>query len=302
MRVLFMGTPEAAAQILRDLAERYEVVGAFCQPDKPVGRKQILTPPPVKVAAQELGIPVFQPRSARKQETLDLVRALAPDFIAVVAYGRILPQEMLDIPPYGAFNLHGSLLPAYRGSAPIQRSIMDGNPGGMTAMRMSAECDAGDVLAQEEIPLLPEEDAADAFEKFGRMGGAFLASAVDAYVSGERVHVPQDHSQATYAPMLEKSEAAFSFTQDAAGIVNRVRGMAMWPQAEFLSGSRRIKVLKAALAEGEGEPGTVLSLKPLTVAAKDGAVSLLRVKPEGGKEMDGTDWARGRRFAPGDRV
>ena len=241
---------------------RYEIAGVFCQPDKPVGRQQILTSPAVKTEAEALGLPVFQPRSVRKQQTLDLIRELAPDFIAVVAYGKILPQALLDIPRYGAFNLHGSLLPAYRGSAPVQRSIMDGAPVGMTAMLMSSECDAGDILAQAEIELSAEEDAFDAFRKLGERGGEFLSSAIDRYVRGELRPVPQDHEKATFAPMLEKEEARFSFSEDAVSIVNKVRGMAMWPCAEFLSGGRRIKVLKAALEPAEAEPGTVVSLKP----------------------------------------
>ncbi len=302
MRAVFMGTPEVAADVLRYLAGRYDVAGVFCQPDKPVGRKQILTPPAVKVEAEALGIPVFQPRSVRKQETLDLVRELAPDLIAVVAYGKILPQALLDIPRYGAFNLHGSLLPKYRGSAPIQRSIMDGQPVGMTVINMSFECDAGDILDSAEIPMEASEDAFDAFRKLGALGGPFLSSAIDRYISGELVPVPQDGSEATFAPMLEKEEAGFTFGEEASAIVNKVRGIAMWPCAEFLSGGRRIKVLKAALEPAEAEPGTVVSLKPFSVAARGGSVTLLRVKQEGGKEMDGTDWARGRRFRPGDRV
>lgn len=302
MRAIFMGTPQVAADVLKTLAAEYEIVGVFCQPDKPVGRKQILTPPAVKVTAQELGLPVFQPKSVKKQATLDLIRSLEPDIIAVVAYGKILPQTLLDIPRYGAFNLHGSLLPAYRGSAPVQRSIMDGAPVGMTAMCMSFECDAGDMLASAEIEMEETDDAVTAFEKMGRDGGALFIDAVGRYISGDLIPVEQDARYVSFAPPIEKEEARFSFLESAVSIVNKVKGLAMWPNAEFSYGGKKIKVRKALYSPVTGEPGEIISLRPFTVAAEGGSVILMRVIPEGGKEMGGEDWARGRRFSVGDRI
>ena len=302
MRIVFMGTPKLASDVLRSLDERFDVIAAFCQPDRPVGRKQILTPPPVKETAEKLGIPVFQPKGFKNGKASGVLRELAPDVIAVVAYGRILPQEVLDIPRYGCVNLHGSLLPLYRGSAPVQRALMDGiEVTGLTAIMMDAGMDTGAVLARLEIPV-EEMNADQMFARMGEVGGPFLCDVIEKLPEGLLVPIPQDDGKATYAPPIEKSEGDFDFRRSAREIVNLVRGLSMWPVASFDHEGKRIKVCSASFSETSGVSGEILSLDPLTVAAEGGSVIIGDVIPQGSRRMSGTEWARGRRFRIGDRV
>lgn len=303
MRILFMGTPEIAAVMLRKLAKSNEICGVFCQPDKPVGRKQILTPPAVKVAAGELKIPVFQPVKLRDGEAARLVRELAPELIAVVAYGRLLPKEILDIPPRGCVNIHASLLPKYRGAAPIQRAVLAGETvSGVTAMYMDEGLDTGDIIESVPIPIDINDGAASMFEKMGEAGGELLVKTVEAIERGEAKRLRQNDADASFAPMLEKEEGLFSFFLAASEIHNRVRGMNIWPNAFFLLGERKVKVLESALSDKAGEEGEILSLNPLTVAAKGGSIELLSVKPEGSRQMTGKEFAAGLRLKIGDKL
>ncbi len=303
MRVVFMGTPEIAADVLRDVSRVHEVIGVFCQPDKPVGRKQIITPPPAKVAAQEIGIPVFQPKGFRNGKATEILRELAPELILVIAYGKILPQEVLDIPSFGCINIHASLLPQYRGSAPVQRSLMDGvKETGLTVMKMDAGVDTGDIYAQKTIQVTAEDNTQTLFEKMGRLAGPFVLEVIDEILRGEITPVPQDDTLATYAPPIEKSEGIFDFSKDAAEIVHLVQGLSGWPIAYFEFEGKKIKVESALYSDAAGEPGTILSSKPLTVAAGNGAVILRRLIPEGGKVMDGAAWLNGRRLHVGDTI
>ncbi|MEA5051106.1 MAG: methionyl-tRNA formyltransferase [Oscillospiraceae bacterium] len=303
MKILFMGTPDIAAVMLRALAADNDVCGVFCQPDKPVGRKQILTAPPVKVLAQSLGIPVFQPVKLRDGSAAALVRSLAPELIAVVAYGRILPKDILGIPPRGCVNIHASLLPAYRGAAPIQRALEHGETvTGVTAMYMDEGMDTGDIIAQVRVPVGEADDAASMFQKLGEAGASLLAATVRSIADGTARRTPQDAASATAAPPIEKSEGLFSFAQDARGIADRVRAFSQWPNAFFTAGGKTVKVLRAGYVPGEGAPGEVLARDPLTVAASGGAVQLLEVKPEGGRAMTGREWAAGVRLRPGDVI
>ncbi len=305
MRLLFMGTPDIAVPVLRELAKRHEIVGVFCQPDRPSGRRMTLTTPPTKLFAQQLGIPVFQPTRMRAPETRQLMESLAPDAAAVIAYGRILPQQLLEVPALGCVNAHASLLPVYRGAAPIQRAIMAGETEtGITAMLMDPGMDTGDILAVRRVPILPEDNAVTMFQKLGEEAAELMVevfSDLPAYIAAR---TPQDHQKATLAPMLEKQEGEFSFSGlDSTGIVNLVRGTAIWPVARFSFNGRWVKVFSAAaLPEAAGEPGRVLSLKPLTIAAASGAVQLLEVMPENSRRMDGTAFAAGQRLRVGDRV
>ncbi|MBQ5412070.1 MAG: methionyl-tRNA formyltransferase [Oscillospiraceae bacterium] len=302
MRIVFMGTPELAADILRALSAEFDVCGVFCQPDRPVGRKQILTPPPTKVLAEKLGIPVFQPKGFRNGKAAQVIRDLEPDLIAVVAYGRILPQEVLDIPRLGCVNLHGSILPAYRGAAPVQRAIMAGEKiTGLTAIMMDAGMDTGDIIDVLEIPS-GDMDADAMFRKMGEEGGPFLCRVIRELEAGTAERRPQNGSEATMAPPIEKSEGEFDFTLSAERIVGLVRGLSMWPVASFAYEDKRIKVCSAALSELTGEPGEILSLSPLTVAAPGGSVVIGDVIPQGSRRMTGAEWARGRRLAAGNRI
>ena len=304
MRILFMGTPDIAADSLAALlGAGHEVCAVFTRRDKPVGRKQILTAPPVKQLAQQHDIPVYQPRTLRDGSSDELIRQLAPDIIVVVAYGCIIPPQLLHTAKYGCINLHVSLLPKYRGSAPIQWAVLNGDAEtGVSIMQLDEGLDTGDVLMVEPVAIDPEETSGELFDRVSAVGARTLVDALAKIEAGQLTPVPQDHSKATLAPPLSKDTARFAFTEDAAHIHNWVRGMNPWPTAWFEQDGKRIKVSECRLEENpqNAAPGTVLALKPLTVAAQNGAVALLSVTPEGGKPMAGTAWAAGRRLKTGD--
>ena len=306
MRILFMGTPDIAAESLAALlAAGHEVCGVFTRRDKPVGRKQILTAPPVKQLAVEHGLPVYQPRTLRDGSSDDLIKELAPDIIVVVAYGCIIPPQLLHVAKYGCINLHVSMLPKYRGSAPIQWAVLNGDAGtGVTIMQLDEGLDTGDILMVEPVAIDPEETSGSLFDRVSAVGARTLVTALEKIEARELVPQKQDDAAAMLAPPLTKDMARFDVTQDAAHIHNWVRGMNPWPMAWFEQDGKRIKVLECHLAPNEQNavPGTVLSLKPLTIAAAGGAVSLLTVTPEGGKPMAGTAWAAGRRLKVGDSL
>ena len=303
MRILFMGTPDIAAESLAALLDAgHEVCGVFTRRDKPVGRKQILTAPPVKQLAVEHGLSVYQPRTLRDGSSDELIKELAPDIIVVVAYGCIIPPQLLHAAKYGCINLHVSLLPKYRGSAPIQWAVLNGDEGtGVTIMQLDEGLDTGDILMVEPVSIDPEETSGELFDRVSAVGAGTLVTALEKIEAGELTPRKQDNAAATMAPPLTKDMAQFVFTQDAAHIHNWVRGMNPWPVAWFAQDGKRIKVLESRLAENpqHAAPGTVLALKPLTIAAENGAVALLTVTPEGGKPMAGTAWAAGRRLKVG---
>ena len=306
MRILFMGTPDIAADSLAALlGAGHEVCAVFTRRDKPVGRKQILTAPPVKQLAQQHDIPVYQPRTLRDGSSDALIQQLAPDIIVVVAYGCIIPPQLLHVAKYGCINLHVSLLPKYRGSAPIQWAVLNGDAEtGVSIMQLDEGLDTGDVLMVEPVAIDLEETSGELFDRVSAVGAKTLVDALAKIEAGQLTPVPQDHSKATLAPPLSKDTARFAFTEDAAHIHNWVRGMNPWPTAWFEQDGKRIKVSECRLAENpqNAAPGTVLALKPLTVAAQNGAVALLSVTPEGGKPMAGTAWAAGRRLKAGDSL
>ena len=306
MKILFMGTPDIAAESLEALLQAgHEICAVFTRRDKPVGRKQILTAPPVKQLAEQHGIPVYQPRTLRDGSSDDLIRDLAPEIIVVVAYGCIIPPQLLHVAKYGCINLHVSLLPQYRGSAPIQWAVLHGDAQtGVSIMQLDEGLDTGDVLMVEPVDIEPEETSGQLFDRVSAIGAKTLVKALEKLQAGELHPQPQDHAKATLAPPLNKEMAQFTFTQEAAQIHNWVRGMNPWPVAWFEQNGKRIKVLECRVAENESGalPGMVVSLKPLTIAAGSGAVALLTVTPEGGKPMAGTAWAAGRRLKVGDSL
>ena len=306
MRILFMGTPDIAAECLKALyAAGHDICAVYTRRDKPVGRKQVLTAPPVKEVALAHGTPVFQPRTLRDGSEDENIRALAPELIVVVAYGCILPKSVLETPKYGCINLHVSLLPKYRGSAPVQWAVLNGDAEtGVSIMQMDEGLDTGDVLCCEKIAIDPEETSGELFDRVTAVGARVLCEVVPAIAAGTLIAQPQDHANACLAPMLNKEMAEFRLTESAAHIHNWVRGMNPWPVAWFAQDGKRIKVLESRLAENpqHAAPGTVLALKPLTIAAENGAVALLTVTPEGGKPMAGTAWAAGRRLKAGDSL
>lgn len=306
MRILFMGTPDIAAESLAALLDAgHEICGVFTRRDKPVGRKQILTAPPVKQLAVEHGLSVYQPRTLRDGSSDELIKELAPDIIVVVAYGCIIPPQLLHVAKYGCINLHVSLLPKYRGSAPIQWAVLNGDEGtGVTIMQLDEGLDTGDILMVEPVTIDPEETSGELFDRVSAVGAGTLVTALEKIEAGELTPRKQDNAAATMAPPLTKDMAQFDFTQDAAHIHNWVRGMNPWPMAWFVTaGGKKVKVTECRVAASNGEaPGTVLSTKPLTVACADGAVQLLHVVPEGKKPMDGTSFAAGLRLKAGDTL
>ena len=306
MRILFMGTPDIAAECLKALyAAGHEICAVDTRRDKPGGRKQVLTAPPVKEVALTHGTPVFQPRTLRNGGEDANIKALAPELIVVVAYGCILPKSVLEIPKYGCINLHVSLLPKYRGSAPVQWAVLNGDAEtGVSIMQMDEGLDTGDVLCCERVAIGPEETSGELFERVTAVGAETLCNVIPEIAAGALKPQPQDHAHATLAPMLDKAMAEFKLTESAAHIYNWVRGMNPWPGAWFVTSSgKKIKVMECRVAASNGEaPGTVLATKPLTVACGEGAIQLLHVVPEGKKPMDGTSFAAGLRLKTGDAL
>lgn len=305
MRIVFMGTPDIAASCLEALyAAGHDICAVYTRRDKPVGRKQVLTPPPVKQVALAHGTPVFQPRTLRDGGENANLQALAPDLIVVVAYGCILPQAVLDIPKFGCINLHVSLLPKYRGSAPVQWAVLNGDAEtGVSIQQMDAGLDTGDVLVCEKVAIGPEETSGELFDRVTAVGARVLCETLPRIAAGTLTPTPQDHAAATLAPMLTKELAQFRWEESAAHIHNWVRGMNPWPAAWFVTGGRRkVKVLECRVAAQSGAPGQVLALRPLTVACGEGAVQLLRVVPEGSRPMEGSAFAAGLRLQVGDAL
>ncbi len=305
MRILFMGTPDIAASCLKALiAAGHEICAVYTRRDKPVGRKQVLTPPPVKIVAEAHNIPVFQPRTLRDGGEDANIRALAPELIVVVAYGCILPASVLAIPAHGCINLHVSLLPKYRGSAPVQWAVLNGDAEtGVSIMQMDEGLDTGDVLVCEKLAIGPDETSGELFERVTAVGARVLCETIPAIAAGTITPIPQDHENATLAPVLTKELAQFTWDESADHIHNWVRGMNPWPAAWFVtSAGRKVKVLESRAVQNSGMPGTLLATKPLTIACGEGAIQLLRVVPEGSKPMDGSAFAAGLRLKAGDRL
>jgi len=302
-RILFMGTPDIARDCLAQLIEDgWNVIGAFTREDKPVGRKQIMTAPPVKELALQHNIPVYQPKTL-KGEYSDVIAELKPDMIVVVAYGRILPKAVIDVPQFGCLNLHVSLLPKYRGAAPIQWSLINGDKQtGVTVMHIDEGLDTGDIIDVLPIDIEENETQEELFNKVAEKGKVFLSQIMENVVKGDYTRTPQDHTKATLAPPLTKEMALFSFETDAFTLHNKIRGQNPWPSAHFMFEGKKVKVIKAQVEEYSAKPGEIISTKPLIVAAGEKSLRLITVQPEGGKAMGGTAWAAGRRFKKGDSV
>ena len=305
MRIVFMGTPDFAAAILeRLIVTGRNVVGVFSQPDKPVGRKQIVEPTPTKKLAQKYGIPVFQPAKMKDGTALAMMKELAPDLVVVAAYGRILPKELLDVPPLGCVNIHGSLLPKYRGAAPIQWSVINGDAvTGVTAMYMAEGMDTGDMILKLETEIGENETSGELFERLASLGADSIEKTLELFDEGSVPREPQNEAQATMAPMLKKEMGELDFTKSANEIHNLVRGLCPWPVAFTFVDGKSLKVYKADRAEGFcGEAGTLLDEKRFIVGCGDGAVELTAVQPEGKKQMSGGDFIRGKRLAKGTHI
>ena len=283
-----MGTPDFAVPCLKKLIEAgHEIAAVFTQPDKPRGRKQTLTPPEVKVCALEHGLTVYQPKTLRDSEAYDIIKEIAPDCIVVAAYGKILPKEILDLPPYGCINVHGSLLPKYRGSAPIQWSVINGDrETGVTIMQMAEGVDTGDMLYQKAIPIDLDDTAESMFNKLSDLGGEMIVEALEKLEKGELTAEKQDEALATHAPMLDKSISEINWYQPSLEVHNLVRGLYSWPIAQTTLNGKKLKIYRTSLAKGSGDAGSVIATDPLTIACSDGSVVIEELQLEGKKRMD----------------
>lgn len=299
MRVFFMGTPDFAEVSLKALLDGgFEVTGVFTQPDKPVGRKQVLTPPPVKVLALAHDIPVYQPLKLRDGTAAGIIRDAAPDVLAVVAYGRILPAEILAIPPMGCVNIHGSLLPRYRGAAPIQWAVINGDAEtGVTAQFMAEAMDAGDIIGVRKTPILPGETAGELFDRLAPMGAELLCETLRKLEAGDVRPVPQDPGEVTYAPPLTKELAEIDFNRPGRLVVSHILGMDPWPVASAAIAGTHFRIYRAYCngKRTEAAPGTVLSAgkEGIEVAVSDGSVTITELQAPGGRRMAAADYLRG---------
>jgi methionyl-tRNA formyltransferase len=302
-RIVFMGSPDFAVPALEALAASggvksypYNVVGVVTQPDRPAGRGRTLVPPAVKLAAQALGLPLIQPERLRTPEAMVQLRAWAPDVIVVAAFGQILRQDVLDLPKFSCINVHASLLPRWRGAAPIQAAILAGDAEtGVTIMKMDAGVDTGPLLSQRSIPILSEDTAEGLFGKLSRVGTELLLETLPLYLSGEIQPQPQDDSQATYAPMLKKEDGRLDFNHPAEELARRVRAFHPWPGAYFEWNGARLKVLRARLS-GEKSPGAGLRLIVAgcpAVGTGEKILVLEEVQPAGKKSMPGKAFLAG---------
>ena len=297
MRIVFMGTPDFAVPSLKVLIrEGYDVVGVFTQPDRPKGRGNKLTPSPVKVTAAEAGIPVFQPERIRKTGVEDL-RSLKPDLCVTAAFGQILSQEILDIPPMGNINVHASLLPKHRGAAPIAYAIMAGDAkAGVTTMMMDAGIDTGDILLQEETGIAESETCGELTARLSEIGAELLIRTIRAMEAGSLKRIPQDEAEMTYDPMMTKELGRPDWNRDAAEIRGLINGLNPWPCVSVPYDGGRLKLLRAVRCEGSGKPGIVIKTDPkagLAIACGSGAVRILELQAPGGKQMKAEDYLRG---------
>lgn len=299
MKIVFMGTPDFSVPCLRALIEsEHEIVGVICQPDKPVGRKQILTPPPVKTEALSHGLRVLQPTTLRNGAGLAILEELQPDLVIVVAYGKILPADFLSFPKYGCINVHASLLPRYRGASPIHWAILNGDTEtGVTTMQMDEGMDTGDILLVKKVPIGPDDTAEELFETLSGVGAEAMLETIEALKKGTMQPVKQDNSKAVNVGLLTKQLGEIDWSKPARQIHNQIRGLYSWPGAYTYWNDAVLKIHKARLREQSTRkaPGTVVQTKGgLLVACGDGmCVELLEVQLAGKKRMDATAFLNG---------
>ena len=306
MRVVFMGTPEFAVPSLKALLDAgYAVVGVFTQPDRPVGRGHKLAACPVKKLAVERGVPVYQFERLRNEEGLACLRALAPDIVVTAAFGQILSQALLDVPKMGTVNVHASLLPAYRGAAPINWCILNGETKtGVTTMLTDAGVDTGAMLLRRETDIGEVETAAELSARLSQLGAELLIETLKGYIAGEIAPVKQDERLASRQPMLKKEMGLIDWTRSAKEIACQARGLDPWPSAYTDYAGGTLKIYRARPAVGEGEPGTVLrssAKEGLFVACGEGALEVLEMQAPGGKRMSARAYLAGKKIEPGTR-
>ena len=297
MRIVFMGTPEFAVPSLEKLiSEGHEVAAVFTQPDRPKGRGNKMTAPPVKECALRRGIPVYQPEKIRRDGIEDLQR-LAPELCVTAAFGQILSQEILDIPPRGNINVHASLLPKHRGSAPIAHAILQGDAlAGVTTMMMDRGIDTGDMLLKAETEIGETETCAELTDRLSRIGAELLAETIRRMENGTLARIPQNEAEMSYDPMLNRDMGEADFSRTAREVKGRINGLNPWPCVSIPWGEGRLKLMRAAPADGHGIPGEILTADPkrgLVIACGEGAVRILELQAPGGKKMRAEDYLRG---------
>ncbi len=307
MRIMFMGTPEISAVCLKALLDsENELIAVVTGEDKPRGRGNVMTPTAVKALALEHNIPVYTPKSLRTEEFSGLLEQLDPELIAVVAYGKILPKNVLEYPKHGCINLHVSLLPKYRGAAPMQRAIIDGeSETGVTVMYMAEGLDTGDIISQEAFKIGPDDDFEAIHDRSAEVGGRLLVKTIASIADGTAVRVPQDDSISTYAKKIEKEDCKIDFTKSAAVLDCAIRGVTPIPGAFAYFNGKMLKIFKAKPVKAHGKPGEVVALDPkgtgsFTVACGDGGLMVSGVIPEGKGRMTAGDFIRGRKIQLGD--
>ena len=307
MRIMFMGTPEISAGALSALIERgHDVVAVVTGEDKPRGRGNAMTPTPTKKLAEEKGIKVYTPKTLRDEAFAEVLKEVDPELIAVVAYGKILPESVINYPKYGCVNLHVSLLPKYRGAAPMQRAVMDGeSETGVTIMYMDIGLDTGDIIATEKFPIGEEDDFETVHDTSLLIGSRLLSDTIYEIEAGRATRTPQNDDLATYAKKVEKEDCRVDFTLDAKTVSARVRGVTPIPGAFTFLGAKMLKIAKVKAVEGKGAPGEVIAtdgvgIGSITVACGEGAIRILQVVPEGKGKMSAGDFVRGRKIAVGD--
>lgn len=299
MRIVFMGTPDFAVPSLRRMiADGHEIVGVYTQPDKPKNRGMKLIPTPVKALAVEHGLSVYQPLSVKDEAVLDEIRAMEPDLLVVVAYGKILPKALLEIPKITAINVHSSLLPRYRGAAPINWAILQGDEvTGVTVQHISEALDAGDIVVAKETPIDPEEDALQLYTRLSELGAEALSEAVHAFADGTATRTPQSGEETVYAAMLSREMSPIDWNKTARDIVNQVRGLIPWPCATMELEGKRVKVFRAAVGEDTGKSaGSIVfaDKRGIAIAAGDGKCVVIReLQPEGSKRMESAAYLLG---------
>lgn len=304
MRIIYMGTPDFAVKPLESIYKAgFEIVGVVTQPDKKKGRKQELTPPDVKVCAERLGLSVYQPESLKSDETFSLIRSLDPDMIVVAAYGKILPRNILDYSELGCINIHASLLPKYRGAAPIQWAVLNGEKEtGVTIMRMDEGIDTGDIIFSRSIPIEEDDTALSMFEKLSDLGAEMITEAIGKIEEGDYSLTAQDESLSSYSPMISKDMGVIDWSKSSAEIHNLVRGMYDWPIAYTCLNGKTLKIYKTRRSRLSGNAGAVVCLDPLTVACGEGSVEICELQLEGKKRMDAPSFLMGRKLEIGAKL
>ncbi len=295
-KIIFMGTPDFSTPILKKLAESYDVIAVVTQPDKPVGRKKVMTPPPVKVAAEELNIPVYQPIKLTGSEELDQIIQLAPDLIVTAAYGQLLPERLLETPRLGCINVHASLLPQYRGGAPIHYAVINGEQQtGVSIMYMAKKLDAGDVISQRALPIQLNDTVGTVHDRLSVLGVDLLMETLPSIIAGTNERTKQDETRVSFASNITRQDEWVDFNRPAMEVHNQIRGLSPWPVAYADYEGKPMKLWRAELADGHGARGAIIHTdkEGIVVATKDGAVRLKEIQPSGKKRMAAASFAAG---------